>query len=252
MGGKMVESAVAEGLVDHPLNYFDRIQVINLRSRTDRRQEMASEFRRIRFDLGRIEWFDAVKPADRGEFESIGARGCFLSHLAILQQNAERPPERLLIMEDDVSFSEDFMARLSEIVEQLQRDRWDVFYGGGRVGEIDAVAAGLARVPQDMGIGCTHFLAIRGDRIGAVADYLAAQLGRPAGDPAGGPMHVDGSYSWARKELGLETLMASPEIAFQRPSRSDIAQGQWWDRVPGLSELGAMARSVRNRLRKRG
>lgn len=244
----MTDVAIEKGSA-HPLSYFDRIVVINLRSRVDRRRDLEREFRRVGFDPRYIEWFDAVRPEDRGDFESIGARGCFLSHLGVLETNADRPPERLLILEDDVSFSPDFVGRLRRIVAQLETQDWDMFYGGGLSDQVTPVTAALARVPEDAGIQCAHFVGFRGHTIARVAAYLAAQLGRPAGDPAGGPMHVDGSYSWARKALGMETLMAAPEIAFQRSSRSDIAEGQWWDRVAGMRELVGLVRRLKNRTR---
>lgn len=236
-------------VLGHSLKYFDRIQVINLKSRVDRRREVLEEFRQIGVRAGDFEWFDAVKPADRGGFESIGARGCFLSHLTILQQSVATSAERVLILEDDVSFSSDFRERLKDIVRHLDEEEWDVFYGGGRLDAPGHADAGLTRVPVEQGIGCTHFVAFRGTAIARVASYLEAQLARPAGDPAGGPMHVDGSYSWARRELELKTLMALPEIASQRSSRSDIAIGRWWDRIAGLRELVGLARAVKNRVR---
>lgn len=41
-------------------------------------------------------------------------------------------------------------------------------------------------------------------------------------------MHVDGAYSWFRKDHPfLRTLLADPELGYQRPSRSDIFTGHW-------------------------
>ena len=43
------------------------------------------------------------------------------------------------------------------------------------------------------------------------------------------------------------TLLASPSLAHQRSSKSDIFE-HWYDRVPGLSQLASLRRSLKKRL----
>ncbi|MDM9626933.1 glycosyltransferase family 25 protein [Rhizobium sp. S152] len=234
----------------HPLNYFDKIFVINLPSRPDRRSELLQEFSAIGFAPSTVRWFDAVKPDDRGPFESIGVRGCFLSHLGILRQVEKEGAERLLILEDDASFAPGFANRFSHIVDVLAREDWDLFYGGGRLDTpVLPSATGLMRVEPQDGIGCSHFIAIKGSKVADLRAYFEAQLGRPDGDPHGGPMPVDGSYSWARRDLNLTTLIASPDACFQRSSRSDITT-QWWDDVYGLRQAAALYRRLKTRTQR--
>jgi GR25 family glycosyltransferase involved in LPS biosynthesis len=78
--------------------------VINLECRKDRRAEMETQLRRIQWDA---QFFPAVRPPDAGDFQSIGARGCFLSHLAVLKRAALQN-DHAVIMEDDLNFSRDF------------------------------------------------------------------------------------------------------------------------------------------------
>lgn len=234
---------------NHPLDFFDRIFVINLKSRPDRRRELEAEFARIGFASADLVWFEAVKPDDMGPFDSLGARGCFMSHLGVLDAAAGVGVDRVLLLEDDVNFAADFNTRLAAIVEQLRVMPWQMFYGGGRVADRTPVAPGLSRVAPEVRIECAHFVAFRGAILRTLHDYIANQLTRPPGDPAGGPMHVDGSYSWARRELGFETLMATPDICSQRASRSDIAETPWWDRVPGLRHCAQLLRRLRRAYR---
>jgi hypothetical protein len=212
--------------------FFDAIFVINLKSRTDRRREMEAELRSVALAPADVTWFEAVRPADAGGFESVGARGCFLSHLGCLKRAIEQNASCVLILEDDAEFAADASSCIGAIVEDLSRAEWDVFYGGGGVGETRPYNARLVRVDANVPILTSHCVALRGDAIARVAAYLEAQLGRAPGDPAGGPMHVDGSYSWARRELGLATLLASPPLCSQRSSRSNIYERGRWDSHP--------------------
>lgn len=231
----------------HVLDYFERIYVINLRSRPDRKRDLMREFSAIGFSAQNVRWFEAIKPDDRGPFMSIGVRGCFLSHLGILKLAEAEAVGSVLILEDDVSFVNGFSERLTGVVETLQSGDWDVFYGGGGTERQHPVAPGLALVEPQDGVGCAHFIALRDSAIGRVRQYIEAQLARPHGDPAGGPMPVDGSYSWARRALGLRTLIAAPELCFQRSSRSDITP-RAWDRIGGLRNLATLWRNVKQRL----
>jgi glycosyl transferase family 25 len=207
----------------HPLEFFDRVYVINLKSRPDRRRQMEGEFAAVGFSSGNLEWFDAIKPDSRGPFETVGARGCFLSHVGVFAAASRHKLKRFLILEDDCDFVDEFTLRMRTIVQQLRATRWDVFYGGGSVDARVPLTGELARVEPATPIGCAHFVAFQGTHaIRRVADYLAAQLARPGGDPAGGPMHVDGSYCWARRDLLLETVIANPDVCHQRSSRRTL------------------------------
>lgn len=217
---------------DAGLRFFGEISVINLKSRLDRRRAVAAELAAIGLVTRDVTWFDAVRPDDPGGFESIGARGCFLSQLGVLKAAAARGAQSVLILEDDVAFAPGFGPRMAAIAQDLAATDWDMFYGGGIVARTERHSAHLARVDREVPIGLTHCVAIRGSAIARVAAYLEAQLGRPPGDAAGGPMHVDGSYSWARRELGLTTFLADPELCYQRPSRSSIYELRRWQPFP--------------------
>lgn len=229
----------------HPLEYFDRIHIINLRSRADRREDLLEQFSAMKFSAANVQWFDAIKPDEKGPFQSIGARGCFLSHLEVLKAAEQEGVERLLILEDDAGFPTNFSVRMAQLIHTLDADPWDMFYGGGRVDDRSRLPLGVALVEADCPIGCTHFVAVHRRAIPRLRAYLEAQITRPAGDPAGGPMPVDGSYFWARRELNLRTLIANPDACFQRSSRSDITPRPW-DRFSGLRGIAAALRKLKN------
>ncbi len=72
-------------------------------------------------------------------------------------------------------------------------------------------------------------------------------LTRKAGDPDGGPMHIDGAYSVYRKiNPSVITLYAAPALGYQRSSRTDIHNLQWYDKTPLISSLVVLARKIKN------
>jgi hypothetical protein len=222
---------------------FTRSYVINLPVRSDRRSEMAAELAGIgkSFSDRDVALFPATRPADAGSFESIGAHGCFLSHLGALADAETRGEEAIALLEDDVAFASDFRARAPVIFEELRKKEWGVFYGGHR--GLSLLRSGLCPLPPAVPVLTAHFIAFRGPAIGAARRYLEEMLARPAGDARGGPMHVDGAYGWFRKDHPqFETYVAAPPLADQRSSRSDIASLKWFDRAPGVREAAQLAR----------
>lgn len=230
----------------HPLDYFDRIYIINLPYRTDRKAEMAEQLRKIglSFDSANVVLFPAVRPEQAMGFPTIGTRGCFLSHLGVLQDAARAGLSRVLILEDDLNFSADFLQRMPEVINALQSKSWSVFYGGYRLMSSVQLGDGvLQEVGADISIETAHFIAMAGDAIPQAAAYLEAMLARPAGDPNGGPMHVDGAYNWFRRQYkGAGTVIALSELGFQRASRTDIHDLNWYDKWPLVRQLAGVAR----------
>lgn len=235
------------------LDYFDQVYVINLTERTDRREEIAVELRRIGLDLKhpQIKLFPAVRPVESLPFPSIGAHGCFMSHLGVLADACLSGFERILVFEDDLNFIQDFAQRIEPLLDNLANTSWSVFYGGYRISsEVKLRPANdMALIPPDVGVETAHFIGFQKPAIGMVLDYLTAMRERKPGDPEGGPMHVDGAFSWFRRDNSeLVTIGACPELGYQRPSRSDIFILGWKDKIPLIRVLVRLARKLKNLL----
>jgi glycosyl transferase, family 25 len=234
------------------LSQFERIYIINLASRDDRRREMSNQLVGVGLHLDSlpVQVFAAVKPADAGEFPSIGSRGCFLSHLGILQRARDEGLRSVLILEDDLNFVADFVERSVLLAQQWSECSSSIFYGGGSV-ELESSfdrAFGLNPVSPDTPVGLTHFLGFRGaECISDAVGYLEVMSARSAGDPLGGPMHVDGAYSWFRRAYPhYQTVIAHPEIGYQRASRTDIHALRWFDKLAGVRSAVDFVRRLRN------
>jgi glycosyl transferase family 25 len=243
-------------LMSHPMDYFERIFIINLPSRTDRQAEIAAQLNAVGLSLAapNVELFAAVRPDAPEGFPSIGARGCFMSHLGVLRTAQRLGLQRVAIFEDDLDFATDFNSRIQPLLEQLANDNWSMFYGGYHVEQAlrgQPSAELLEAQPNEL-IGTTHFVTFQGAAIAAAVRYLEAILARPAGDPDGGPMHVDGAYNWFRRaNPQFKTVLAIPELGFQRASRTDIHDLRWYDTTPLIRNAVAGLRWLKNAQKRR-
>lgn len=244
------------------LSFFDKIYIINLETRIDRLIEVSEELEKIKVDIShpKIKVFKAIKPTDGEDWPTIGTKGCFLSHLGVLTDALENQYNRILVLEDDVNFNEDFNPKLQHIVSQLNNAPWDIFYGGYRTPDTSnintqpqtadgTVLENLIKPSANTQVICCHFVAFNKQTIAALAPYLAQVALRPMGHPEGGKMHVDGAYSWFReKHPEIITYLASPELCYQRSSATDIHELKWYDILPIFKTAASAARKIKNHL----
>ncbi|NJD33512.1 MAG: glycosyltransferase family 25 protein [Betaproteobacteria bacterium] len=230
------------------MEQFQRCVIVNLPERIDRRREMDFELGQagLAADGARIRYFRAVRPADAGEFPSLGARGCFMSHLGILKEAIRDDLDNILVMEDDLALDPRVCAAPHAMLGRLKDGCWDFAYFGHVEPTEDRATPGWqeTRAP----LATTHFYALNRRVLRPLHDHLEDCLRRPSGHPLGSPMHVDGAYSLFRlHHPDVITLMATPSLGGQRSSRSDIFPNKWYDRMPFIRQLAGMARGIKNR-----
>ncbi len=234
-----------------PFPGVDCVYVINLESRADRRLEMSAQLAGIgaSFSAAPVRLFTAVRPDGPGAFPSAGARGCFLSHLAVLKDAAAAGHRCIVILEDDLNFADDFSRFGPAVIGRAARDdRCSMFYGGYVVSAAAPLPSPLAVISPETEVQTTHFVGIKQPTIDAAIGYLEAMLARPPGDPQGGPMHVDGAYSWFRRaHPAFTTLLCAPQLGYQRASRTDIHALAWYDKLPIVRQWVERVRRGRNR-----
>ena len=234
--------------------FFDLILVINLASRGDRRLEMESELNRIglSFTDGSAEILTASRFTDAAGFETAGARGCFDSHVRALKAASERNCKAVLILEDDCDFIDGIQNKLPSVLRHLAVTQWSVFYGGhlSTITSHDDLR-GITKITPDQSLTGAHFIAFSATALPNLIHYLEAMRDREPGSSLGGPMHVDGAYSWFRKDNPeVDTWVAEPHLGFQRPSRTDIHHLKFYDRVLGFRQLVAAVRRLKRKFRR--
>jgi glycosyl transferase family 25 len=219
--------------------------VINLADRTDRRQEMNHQLLHVGWSA---QFSNSDRPTSLDGFPSLGARGCFQSHLEILKRG-HAMGGHIVIMEDDLNFVADFAHLWNSAYEALQMTDWNIFYAAhllhGR--------SELTLLDPSEEVLCAHFLMFNEKAAVRIIEGLEAILSRPSGHPLGGPMHVDGAYSTIRKQNPeMKTFAFFPSLGYQRPSRSDIADLKFYDRIKPLRPLiGGLRRAKNSLMRNR-
>lgn len=223
---------------------MDKLFIINLPERADRRRQMQRQLRKLGLSLQHplVEVFPACRPAEALDWPTLGTRGCFISHYEVIRAAQARGYQRILVLEDDCDFVDDVASHWPRLMQALAGREWDVAYPGH---------------PQSSGEGATgwrplsgpmqlaHCYLVHGRVMPALLAFLEAVMARPAGHPLGGPQHYDGALNMfyaQHPEVGV--LLAEPCVAFQRRSRSDISTGRL-DTVPVLGRLIAWYRVVR-------
>jgi hypothetical protein len=230
---------------------FDRVQIINLRRRSDRRVETERELQALgeSCDGHRLGFFDAVEPDDAGGFPSRGVRGCYMSHLAVLEAAARDDLPMLLVMEDDVAFVRDAGELLIDAIEQLARVEWDIAYFGHAMDR----APGAPRwLPVTGPMRYAHCYAVHRRALRRLIEFLQQVLAREPGHPDGGPMHVDGAFStFIARHADIRAVYFSRNMVYQRPSRTDLHRPSLIDRHPLLRQAAVPLRWLKRLYLKR-
>ena len=104
-------------------DFFDKVIVINLDRRTDRMEKLAPQLEKLNIQYER---FSAVDGKQLGIDPIVAG---LQSHLQAMKQIAG---QKVLILEDDAQFVDDFNEKFEKVTQTLPED-WDIFYLGALV-----------------------------------------------------------------------------------------------------------------------
>lgn len=224
---------------------FDMVRIINMTSRTDRREETIQEFQRGHLPVGtdQIDFFPAVTPDAADGFSTRGAKGCYMSHLEILREAQARKARHLLVLEDDIAFVRDINMLGADAFRKLQELDWDLAYFGH-------ILSSHRNNPEwriaDQPMFTSHCYAVNGKALPELIRLLEGILTRPPGDPQGGPMHYDAALNWFfRHNVNIKAYYYTYCLGFQRPSATNIHKPGTLDRLPLISGLLSFARYIK-------
>jgi len=225
--------------------FFDQVRIINLASRTDRRRETETEFTGLghAIDGNRTAFFDAIAPQTANGFPNAAVRGCFLSHLAVLEEAHSAGAAHVLVLEDDIAFVRDIEALGAEAVRQLDGLDWDIAYFGHAQGSRPGAPTWL---PVTGPMQHAHFYAVSRKALSRMIEFLHIVHDRKPGHPAGGPMHYDGALTtFIEQNPDIQAVYISRNLGYQRPSRTDLHPVSLLDRHVLLAPVRFLYRTIK-------
>ncbi|KAJ1978084.1 Procollagen galactosyltransferase 2 [Dimargaris verticillata] len=167
---------------------FDRTYIINLASRTDRREKMQAMADFLRLDVTFLEATDkeAVRadpklwPPERSWMRDSQI-ACWKSHMRIYEAMEQDPTlETVLILEDDIDIDYDFAYKAQLALDALRKEQWDMLYLGhcsGFEGKADKLVNQTANLFHAAYPVCSHGYAITRQGAKKLQQKLAKPLG---------------------------------------------------------------------------
>lgn len=104
-------------------DYFDKVILINLDRREDRLEKLSTQLNNLGITFER---FSAIDGKAEGIDPIVAGR---MSHTKVWEENLGK---KVLILEDDAEFVDNFNEKFAEVIQTLPSD-WDVFYLGALV-----------------------------------------------------------------------------------------------------------------------
>lgn len=154
----------------------------------------------------------------------------------------------VLIFEDDVSFRDVKDSLIDQIVSSLASRKWDIVYFGYLSSPDMDLEGPLAQFSK--GVMGAHFYAVNASLIDPLLQFMNQCETRPPGSPEGGPMTADGALNHVRLLIpDMRVLLAVPNLAHQRSSRTDVSPQPIFDQIVVLRPLIRKARVIKHKLR---
>lgn len=198
-----------------PNEYFDAIYCVTLDRRPDRKAQAEEEFAKHNITVEFISGVDGLTldvtgmQSGDGTPVSKGDLGCSMSHLKVARLCKERGHKRVLVLEDDAVFHDDFNSLFTEYLPEVP-ENWDFLYLGGNhdKGGMEKVSEHISKIFYSY---TTHAYSMTEKVYDAVIDVLSKKGEKV--DIAIGSLHgVFNSYVFR------------PHLAYQRAGFSDILE----------------------------
>lgn len=204
---------------------------ISLAHQTARRAFCRRQFRSERLD---VKFVDGIVPLDNARFPTRGARGCFLTHLGILEtalaEQSMSGARFVTIFEDDVLLPRSFSQIVETVVPQLRGLDWHILYWGTQNDPPMTPVAGrepLATIAPEVPIIGKQAYTIRLDILPALIEHLRQGEQRPQ------PGYSDGMFHEFRMKHGLPAHTHTLRPARQASFASNITPRAYsWARRP--------------------
>jgi len=201
--------------------FFDKVYVINLKRRLDRRMEILEELENFEIDAELFEAVDgqehdwreyfSVYPIATGHDLDNGGiskniAGLAKTHQLILQDAIDKEYDRILILEDDAEFAEDLPEAFGRVVAELPED-WDMLYLGSQnfIELPKPYSTLLGRTCSTLGL---HAIGISKKAYQELLDSIDFKY----------PVDIN----YMKKANSMNSFVALEQLVWQRPSYSDL------------------------------
>jgi len=193
----------------NPLNsFFDKIYCINLDKRKDRWAVCLQEFKKHNLKVERLPGVVGKIRPPKSDYMSGGRLGCAYSHLGALKKAVQHRYSRILVLEDDVQFVDDFTTKMQERMPHIPKDFDILYFGGNNPQIIESVNPYVYRIKNVLTL---HAYAVTL----SFARYMIPKI-EPMEDA------VDCIYRKYTPDFKCYIFM--PYLATQRPDYSDIEE----------------------------
>lgn len=206
----------------NPFDFFDKVLYINLRNRVDRKEKMEKLFNRYGINAQRFEAISISKEDN----DDLVRRGCYfydeerpeyapriksatLSHLTALFHSKLLNVENVLVLEDDITFSEDIETKLLAAIGDLKKREWDIFFLGCQPFEAYKETENISKVIRATS---AHAYCVNGKYIQTLIDEVNFKH-HPVIDTVLGHMG---------RSNNSRSYMTNTPLAIQEPGHSDI------------------------------
>jgi len=173
--------------------------IINLPHRLDRKESVMKEVAKLP-----VNDYYLVKAVQH----TTPWIGCFLSHKQCILSAKTQQLDCILLLEDDVMFTDNVIQVFDAALEDLSNLQWDMLYLGANVVKPSTrITNNLVRL---MGAHTTHAYAVKSTMYDTILDL-----------PTDKPIDVYYEEMMCRRNV----YMCNPMIAYQKPSHSDVEGG---------------------------
>lgn len=201
--------------------YFDKIYCLNLDRRTDRWSECCDIFQKMDLKVERFSACDG-QLIDTGYGKVYnGELGGTISHARLIRKIQKENLDKVLILEDDIEFCEDFETKFKLAINDLPDD-WDIFFfGGNHTGGYQIITKNIGRVFRTLAL---HSYAVRGKALPYIYQNMIQFVGHTLCNNEQLQPSVAADFYMAKVQPHIQCYSIFPNLTWQRESFSDLQQ----------------------------
>jgi hypothetical protein len=189
-------------------DYFDKIYCINLDKRSDRWEECQVQFEKHNLTVERFSGIDGSMIENNTKLAN-GELGVLKTHIELIKDAKEKGYKNILILEDDVEFTENLNEKFFSVKNQIPNDWIMLYLGANHVGGVIQLSENICQVIHSYAI---HAFGINSELFDLIINGLP-KYKKP----------VDVFY--AELQPLFPSYVIRPHLAWQRVSFSDIQGG---------------------------